>query len=87
MKKAYLIRIQKVEVAEVYVLANSEEEAVSMVTEDTQCIEDYDYDTDGPEISCEDEEELEELSPTQAIYDYDLNRTIVGEIEEGGEEC
>ena len=74
MKKAYLIMIKKVEVAEVYVLANSEEEAVSMVTEDPQCIEDYDYDTDGPEIYCEDEDELEDLSPTQAIYDYDLNR-------------
>ena len=86
MKKAYLIMIKKVEVAEVYVLANSEEEAVSMVTEDTQCIEDYDYDTDGPEIYCEDEDELEDLSPTQAIYDYDLNRTLVGEIQKGGEE-
>lgn len=80
MKKAYLIKIQKVEVAEVYVLANSEKEAVAMVTEDPQCIEDYDYDTDGPEIYCEDEDELEDLSPTQAIYDYDLNRTLVGEL-------
>lgn len=86
MKKAYLISIKKSEVAEVYVLASSEEEAVTMVTEDTQCIENYDFDPDCPEVYCVDEDELEDLSPTQAIYDCDLNRTFVGDIQEGGEE-
>lgn len=85
MKKAYLIYIKKIEATEVYVLANSGDEAVAMVTEDTQCIEDYDYDTD-TEIFCVDEDDLKDLSPTRVIYDNNLNRTTVGKIKEGGEE-
>lgn len=86
MKKAYLISIKMTKLAEVYVLANSEEEAVSMVTEDTQCIEDFDFDDDTPDIYCVDEDELEDLSPDQPIYNYDLEKTTVDEIMEGGDE-
>lgn len=83
MKKADLIYIKKIEATEVYVLANSEDEAVAMVTEDTQCIEDCDYDTD-TEIFCVDEDDLKDLSPTRVIYDNNLNRTTVGKIKKGG---
>lgn len=83
--KAYLIYIKKIEATEVYVLANSGDEAVAMVTEDTELIEEYDYDTD-TEIFCVDEDDLKDLSPTRAIYDNNLNRTTVGKIKKGGDE-
>ena len=89
MKKAYLIRRVETRVAEIYVVANSEDDAINMVLRDPQCIEDYDYECDDC-TTCEDECHIEELGTELPVYDDNFNpvawEELLDMIEEGGEE-
>ena len=90
MNKAYLIRVTKSIVADVWVCAESEKNAIDNVKTNVQCIgyEDFEPEFEPSTIECCDVQKLTDLEPGQSIYDSDLGKSRVDLLleEKGGEE-